>query len=222
MRDTPAEIDGDENETDDVEPGRVHRSRRRPLGLAVFLIVAGVVGFAAPFALTLEKIETLINPAYVPSCNISVLVSCGPNMASWQGSLFGFPNPIIGVASFAIVVCVGVSILAGARFARWYWMLFNLGIVLALVFVIWLISQSIFVLGTLCPYCMVVWIVVIALFWYVTVYNLKEGNIPVPAGVRNVAALFYPLLWLLVLVSYLVVFVIAQLRLDVIQSLINS
>ncbi|GGF39916.1 vitamin K epoxide reductase family protein [Subtercola lobariae] len=195
---------------------------RRPTGLAVFLIVAGVLGFVASFALTLEKIETLINPAYVPSCNISVLVSCGPNMASWQGSLFGFPNPIIGVASFAMVVVVGVSILAGARFARWYWMLFNLGIVLALIFVIWLMGQSIFVLGTLCPYCMVVWVVVIALFWYVTVFNLKEGNIPVPAGVRSIAALFYPWLWLLVLVSYLVVFVIAQLRLDVIQSLINS
>ena len=109
------------------------------------------------------------------------------------------------MASFAIVVCVGVSILAGARFARWYWMLFNLGIVLALVFVIWLISQSIFALGTLCPYCMVVWVVVIALFWYVTVFNLKEGNLPVGAGVRSVAALFYPFIWLLVLVSYLVV-----------------
>ncbi|MCU1476714.1 MAG: hypothetical protein JWQ64_1407 [Subtercola sp.] len=195
---------------------------RRFTGLAVFLVVTGIVGFGASFELIVEEIKTLMNPAFVPSCNISVLVACGPNMASWQGSLFGFPNPIIGVACFAIVAVVGVSILAGARFARWYWMLFNLGIVLALVFVIWLMSQSIFVLGTLCPYCMVVWVVVIALFWYVTAFNLKEGNIPVSAAVRSIAALFYPFLWLLVLVSYLIVFVIAQLRLDVIQSLINS
>ncbi|CAN5332674.1 vitamin K epoxide reductase family protein [soil metagenome] len=195
---------------------------RRPLGLAIFIIVAGLIGFAASFALTLEKIETLVNPSYVPSCNISVLVSCGPNMASWQGSLFGFPNPLIGVATFAIVVCVGFSLLAGARFAKWYWMLFNLGIVLALVFVIWLMSQSIFVLGTLCPYCMVVWTVVIALFWYVTGYNLKEGNIPVGEGVRQIAALFFPVLWLFALACYLIIFVIAQLRLDVIASLLNG
>ncbi|MEF2976603.1 vitamin K epoxide reductase family protein [Subtercola sp. YIM 133946] len=222
MSDAPPNTPLDEGEDGVVESSAETPTTRRPLAFAVFLVIAGLVGFGASFALTLEKIETLINPSYVPSCNISVLVSCGPNMASWQGSLFGFPNPLIGVASFAIVVAVGVSMLAGARFARWYWMLFNLGIVLALVFVIWLISQSIFVLGTLCPYCMVVWVVVIALFWYVTVFNLKEGNIPVPEGVRSVAALFYPFLWLLVLVSYLIVFVIAQLRLDVIQSLINS
>jgi uncharacterized membrane protein len=195
---------------------------RRPLGLAIFLVVAGVIGWIASFALTLEKIETLVNPNYVPSCNISVLVSCGPNMASPQGSLFGFPNPLIGVASFVAVIVVGMGILAGARFARWFWMLFNLGIVGALVFVIWLVGQSIFVLGTLCPYCMVVWTVVIPLFWYVTVYNLREGNIPVPAGVRSVARLFYPFLWLFVIVSYLVVAVLAQLRLDVITSLTNS
>ncbi|MDF2443706.1 MAG: hypothetical protein JWR01_1909 [Subtercola sp.] len=143
-------------------------------------------------------------------------------MASPQGSLFGFPNPLIGVACFVAVIVVGVGILAGATFARWFWVLFNLGIVAALVFVVWLVGQSIFVLGTLCPYCMVVWVVVIPLFWYVTVYNLREGNIPVPAGVRAVARLFFPFLWLFVLVSYLVVAVLAQLRLDVIASLTNS
>ncbi|WP_116410811.1 vitamin K epoxide reductase family protein [Subtercola boreus] len=195
---------------------------RRPVGLAVFLVIAGLIGWIASFALTLEKIETLVNPNYVPSCNISVLVSCGPNMASPQGSLFGFPNPLIGVACFIAVIVVGVGILAGATFARWFWMLFNLGIVFALVFVIWLIGQSIFVLGTLCPYCMVVWTMVIPLFWYVTVYNLREGNIPAPAGVRSIARLFFPFLWLFVIVSYLVVAVLAQLRLDVIASLTNS
>jgi uncharacterized membrane protein len=214
MSEAPA--DRLENPLVDASPAR------RFTSLAVFLVVTGVIGFAASFELLVEDIKTLINPAFVPSCNISVLVACGPNMASWQGNLFGFPNPIIGVACFAIVTVVGVSILAGTRFARWYWMLFNLGIVLALVFVIWLMSQSIFVLGTLCPYCMIVWVVVIALFWYVTVFNLKQGHFPVSAGVRSIAALFYPFLWLLVLVSYLIVFVIAQLRLDVIQSLINS
>ncbi|MDF2443705.1 MAG: hypothetical protein JWR01_1908 [Subtercola sp.] len=35
---------------------------RRPLGLAIFLVIAGVIGWIASFALTLEKIETLVNP----------------------------------------------------------------------------------------------------------------------------------------------------------------
>ncbi|MGA1838646.1 vitamin K epoxide reductase family protein [Herbiconiux sp. 11R-BC] len=195
---------------------------RRPIAFAVFLIVAGVIGWYSSFDLTLEKIQTLLNPAYKPTCDISPLVTCGPNMASWQGSIFGFPNPVIGVACFVAPIVVGVAILAGARFAKWFWVLFNLGIVLALVFVIWLISQSIFSLGTLCPYCMLVWSVVIPLFWYVTGYNLREGHFGNRGESREIAALVFPWLWTLVLLSYLVVVVIAQLRLDAITSIINS
>jgi hypothetical protein len=40
------------------------------------------------------------------------------------------------------------------------------------VFVHWLIFQSAFVIGALCPYCMVVWAVTIPTFFYVTVHNL--------------------------------------------------
>ena len=198
------------------------RESKRPLGLAVFFIIAGVIGWFASFDLLIEKIETLVNPYYVPSCNISPLVSCGPNMASAQGSVFGFPNPIIGVATFVAPIIVGFAILAGARFAKWFWVLFNLGIALALAFVIWLISQSIFVLGTLCPYCMVVWVVVIALFWYVTVFNLKEQNLPAPGILQQLARVFYPWSWLLAVLCYVIIAVLAQQRLDVVTSLLNS
>ena len=75
------------------------------------------------------------------------------------------------------MIAVGVGLLAGARFARWFWIAFNLGIAGALAFVIWLIGQSIFVLGTLCPWCMLVWIVTIPLFWVVTFRNLARGRL---------------------------------------------
>jgi uncharacterized membrane protein len=198
------------------------REYRRPIGLAVFLVVAGVIGLYSSFDLTLEKIQTLINPDYIPSCNISPLVTCGPNMASWQGSLFGFPNPIIGLAAFAAPIVVGAAILAGARFAKWFWVLFNLGFALGLAFVIWLMIQSIFALGTLCPYCMLVWLVVIPMFWYVTAYNVKEGNFGNGERSRGVAALLYPWVWTLVILSYLVIVVLAQLRLDAITTILRT
>jgi uncharacterized membrane protein len=195
---------------------------RRPIGLAVLLIVAGIAGWYASFDLTLEKIQTLINPDYVPTCNISPLVTCGPNMASWQGSIFGFPNPVIGVAAFVAPVLVGVAILAGARFANWFWVLFNLGFVGGIAFVGWLMVQSIFVLGTLCPYCMVVWVSVIPMFWYLTGYNLTQGHFGNRGGSREIAALLYPFLWVLVLLSYLAIVVMAQLRLDAITSIFST
>lgn len=195
---------------------------RRPIGLALLLIVAGVLGWYSSFDLTLEKIQTLINPDYVPSCNISPLVTCGPNMASSQGSVFGFPNPIIGVAAFIAPIVVGVAILAGARFAKWFWVLFNLGFVGAVAFIVWLMSVSIFVLGTLCPYCMLVWACVIPMFWYVTAYNVKQGHFGNGRGSREVAAVVYPWVWTLVLLSYLVIVVMAQLRLDAITTILRT
>jgi uncharacterized membrane protein len=192
---------------------------KRPVVLAIFLIVAGVVGWIAAFALTVEKFVLLTDPTEALGCDFSVLVQCRANLESWQGSLFGFPNPVIGLAAWIAPIVVGVALLAGARFARWFWVLFNLGVVGALAFVVWLISQSVFVLGTLCPWCMVTWSATIPLFWAVTLYNLREGNIPVAARVRRLGAALYGWVPAITLASYLVVAVIAQLRLDVLGSL---
>jgi uncharacterized membrane protein len=192
---------------------------KRPVVLAIFLIVAGVVGWIAAFALTVEKFVLLTDPTEALGCDFSVLVQCRANLESWQGSLFGFPNPVIGLAAWIAPIVVGVALLAGARFARWFWVLFNLGVVGALVFVVWLISQSVFVLGTLCPWCMVTWSATIPLFWAVTLYNLREGNVPVAARVRRLGAALYGWVPAITLASYLVVAVIAQLRLDVLGSL---
>jgi uncharacterized membrane protein len=192
---------------------------KRPVVLAIFLIVAGVVGWIAAFALTVEKFVLLTDPTEALGCDFSVLVQCRANLESWQGSLFGFPNPVIGLAAWIAPIVVGVALLAGARFARWFWVLFNLGVVGALGFVVWLISQSVFVLGTLCPWCMVTWSATIPLFWAVTLFNLREGNIPVAARVRRLGAALYGWVPAITLASYLVVAVIAQLRLDVLGSL---
>ena len=192
---------------------------KRPVALGIFFIVAGVIGWYAAFALTIEKFVTLTNPTEALGCDFSVLVQCRANLESWQGSLFGFPNPVIGLAAWIAPIVVGVALLSGARFARWFWVLFNLGVVAALAFVLWLISQSVFVLGTLCPWCMVTWSVTIPLFWALTLYNLREGTIPVPERARRVAGSLYSWVAVITLASYLVVAVVAQLRLDVLGSL---
>jgi uncharacterized membrane protein len=195
--------------------------RQRPLGLAVFLIISGILGLLAAWALTLDKFQILEHPQSKLNCDFSVIVACGPNLSSPQGALFGFPNPIIGVAGFVAPIAVGIAILAGARFAKWFWMLFNLGVVGAVLFVGWLIGQSIFVLGTLCPWCMVVWTVTIPMFWAVTLYNLSSGNIPVGARARKFFRAAYGWVPLITLLSYVVVAILAQVRLDVVGMLFS-
>lgn len=194
-------------------------SRTRPRVLAVWLIIAGVIGWWAAFSLTMERIHLLQNPGSTPSCDFSPLVQCGKNLESWQGSLFGFPNPLLGIAGWVAPVVVGVAILAGARFARWFWLAFELGMTAAFAFVIWLIAQSIFVLGTLCPWCMVTWVVTIPSFYAVTLHVLRTGILPAPAGVRRGADRLMGWVPLLAVLSYAVVAILAQLRLDVLGAL---
>ncbi|GAB3601995.1 vitamin K epoxide reductase family protein [Microbacterium aureliae] len=195
------------------------RSRTRPTALAIWLVLAGVVGWWAAFSLTMERFHLLLEPDALASCDFSVLVQCTANLESWQGSVFGFPNPILGLTGWVAPVAVGAALLAGARFARWFWLLFTAGMAFAFGFVVWLISQSVFVLGTLCPWCMVTWAVTIPTFYAVVLHGLRSGNLPAPAGVRRGADTLMGWVPLLAVVSYAVVAVIAQLRLDVLGSL---
>ena len=189
---------------------------RRPWALSVFLIVVGVLGWWAAFSLTLDKFALLADPEAALDCNFSPLVQCGKNLDSWQGAVFGFPNPLIGLGGFVAPIAVGVGLLAGARFARWFWIAFNIGVAGALAFVIWLISQSVYVLGTLCPWCMLVWSVTIPLFWVVTFRNAAEGVFG--ERLRRVGHALMPWIVPVTVACYLVVAVLAQLRLDILRA----
>ncbi|CAN5522446.1 vitamin K epoxide reductase family protein [soil metagenome] len=190
---------------------------RRPWILAIFLIVAGAAGWWAAFNLTLDKFIAYEHPKAALSCDFSLIVQCTANLNSPEGSVFGFPNPLIGLGGFAAVIAVGVAILAGARFANWFWIAFNVGIVGALAFVVFLIRQSIFHLGTLCPWCMLVWSVTIPLFWSVTIRNMTEGVYG--ASAARFGQALRPWTIPLTVASYLVVAIVAQLQLNVLSYL---
>lgn len=190
------------------------RAASRPTAFAVFTIVAGAIGWFASFELLTEYIKTLSNPTYEPNCNVSILVTCGPNMDSWQGSLFGFSNTIIGVSAFVAPIAVGVALLAGARFSRWFWALYQLGLLGGFVLICWLFSQSVFVLGTLCPWCMVVWSIMIPLWWVSFLRPYAVGDVPLSASAQSVFKRLYSWTWVIVLLCYAIIAFIAQLQLD--------
>lgn len=177
------------------------------------------MGLIAAFALTLDKFAVLENPAVILGCNRSVLVQCSVNLKSAQGSAFGFPNPLLGLMLFPAPIIVGVASLAGVRFPRWFWAAFNIGMAFAIGFVAWLMSVSVWVLGTLCPWCMVVWSVVIPMSLGTTLYNLREKNLPLGDGVARLAGKAYGWMPIITLVVYVIFAVIAQVRLDVLHRL---
>ncbi len=174
---------------------------------AVWILIAGVLGLAAAIALTVEKIELLIDPEYVPSCSFNPVLSCGSVMITPQASAFGFPNSLIGIVSFTIVVVTGVLALARVELPRWYWAGLAAGTLLGAAFVHWLIFQSLYRIGALCPYCMVVWAVTIPLLVVVAVIALAPQRNNTAARVLHtwrwsLVALWFTGLVLLILVRF--------------------
>ncbi|MBU8578858.1 MULTISPECIES: vitamin K epoxide reductase family protein [Brevibacterium] len=160
----------------------------RHVPFAVVLLATGVIGWVASAILVSERLALYENPAHVTSCDINPWVSCGKVMGSWQSELFGFPNPLIGIVAFAVVITTGMALLAGAQLARWYWIGLQIGVSLGSVFVIWLWSQALFDLYLLCLYCMIVWAAMIPLVLLLTIRNLVHGAIPAPAGLVRFTA----------------------------------
>jgi uncharacterized membrane protein len=162
--------------------------RPTPLGgrtMALLLVALGAIGFAASFALAWEKYLGFINPERTASCSLNLFVTCTAAMDSWQGALFGFPNPYLGVAAFPVVITTGVVLLTGARLPRWYWMSLLVGTLLGQALVFFLMWTSFYSIVALCPYCMVVWTVMWPLTWYQIVRGAQTGDLPMGAGLRD-------------------------------------
>lgn len=202
-----------------IDLGAPAEVRLRPgRGLAIFWIVAGLLGWTVAFLLYQEYIGQLTGADAIISCDISPIVTCGPNLLTPGGNLLGFSNSIIGIVLFVGPVYAGVSALAAREgLAAWYWRTFAAFVTAAFVFVHVLAYRSVFEYGSLCPWCMVVWLVTIPLFWSVLGWTLRAGVWGRRGGRTGAAILSW--LPLVVLLDYLLIAVSAQLRLDVIGSL---
>lgn len=191
-------------------------------GFAIASILLGAVGWFASFELATEYIKKLKSPDYVPNCDFSILVTCGPNMDSAQGSVLGFSNTLIGLFAFFAPIFVGFALLAGAKFAKWFWWVYISGLALGFYFVFWLATQSVFVLGTLCPWCMVVWTVTIPLFIVTLLRSFAKGNAGGGSGIQRLANALYSWSWVLILACYLLIALLAQIGVDWIGFMLGS
>lgn len=175
----------------------------RPAGMAWTLLVTSLVALAATIVIIVERSILAADPGHRTSCDLNPWVSCGQVMQSWQAMTFGFPNTYIGIVAFSVLITVAVSLFAGARFARWYWLLMNVGILAGFAFCVWLWYSAVYSIGTLCLYCMIVWAMVIAQLVLVTSRNIQTGTLPASPGAARLAR---ELAWPVILILYVLVF----------------
>jgi uncharacterized membrane protein len=140
------------------------------------MLVFGIIGLIVSFILAVEEIHLLKNPNAVLSCSINIVLNCSTVMQTWQASVFGFPNMLIGLMGYPVVITTAVVALVGAKLPRWYWIAANICYGLGVLFAYWLFFNSVYVIQVLCPWCLVITFSTTILFAAITHYNLRENT----------------------------------------------
>lgn len=170
--------------------------------IGLILLITGVIGWLASGWLVLERLELYKDPNHVASCDMNPFISCSSVMKTAQASILGFPNPLLGVAAFAVLITTAVILLTGAKLPRWYWLSLQAGVTAGFALVMWFFSQSVFVIGALCPYCMVVWSMVIPLFILLTGYNIENNHL-FPKSRVGLTKVYLEWQWILIALVFL-------------------
>lgn len=117
------------------------------------MTAGGVIGMMAAFFQTTEKIQLLKNKDAVLACDLSSVFSCTNVLNAWQSSVFGFPNSLMCMALFTIFASTALVGLSGGALPR----KLRLGIqglsLFTLGFALWFLTQSIYVINSLCILC---------------------------------------------------------------------
>lgn len=141
------------------------------------LAICAVIGLGASFTLLGDTFAVARDPSFNPSCNINPLLSCASVMESDQAEFLGIPNPAFGIAAFTALLVFAVLVWVDTKFKPWVWKA-GLGAATAgLAYVVYLYLTSLLVLGTICPWCFVTWLVTIATFWALWTHALAEGYV---------------------------------------------
>jgi len=141
---------------------------------AWILTVGGLAGAVAMTWQASERITMLKNPGKILSCNLNPIVDCGTVLGNRWAALFGFPNAFIGMIVFAALALSGVLLLTGNKSNRQFKnVILGLSTTL-LLFSMWFFGTSLYVIGKVCIFCFVGWVVSVPIFLYGLLYWLED------------------------------------------------
>lgn len=153
-----------------------------------------------------ERIHMLKNPGGALSCNLNPIVDCGTVLGNRWAALFGFPNAFIGMIVFAMLALSGLYILLGTTPNRSYRNVVMALASILLAFSVWFFGMSLYVIGKVCIFCAVGWIVSIPIFVY-TLANWTNEQSGIGKFFRknhiNLIAVSYVVMLMLYLLKFL-------------------
>ncbi len=142
----------------------------------VAMLVSSILSLIASLVLSYDAIKLAANPSGKLSCDVNAVVSCGKVARSWQSHLLGFPNAFLGLMTEPVVISVAVAGLGLVAFPRWFLRTAHVVYTAGLLFALWLLSQSFFVIKAFCPWCLLVTASTITVFSTMTRINVMENT----------------------------------------------
>ena len=149
------------------------------------MLVGAIGSLVASFVLSVEAVELAANPEAVLSCSVNVVINCATVGVHPSAHLLGFPNSFLGLIAEPIVITVAIAGLAGVKFPRKFMFTAQIFYTLGLVFAYWLFATSYFVIGALCPWCLLVTATTTFVWFAITRYNIRENNLYLPKKVSD-------------------------------------
>ena len=113
----------------------------------------GAIGLVAAFIQILEKLQLLKHVGDPLTCDLNSVFSCSNVLNAWQSSVFGFPNSLMCMVFFTTFLVFGLTGLSGATLPRRLRLAVQGLALFVLAFAIWFLTQSIYVIGSLCVLC---------------------------------------------------------------------
>lgn len=156
----------------------------------ISMLVGAICSLIASLVLSIEAVELAANPEAILSCSINIVLNCATVGLHPSAHLFGFPNSFLGLMAEPVVITVAIAGLSGVKFGRKFMFAAQICYTLGLIFAYYLFAMSYFVIGALCPWCLLVTATTTFVWFAITRYNIRENNLYLPKKVASAARRF--------------------------------
>lgn len=151
------------------------------------MLTGSILSLIASFVLSVEAVELAKNPDAILSCSVNIILNCATVGLHPSSSMLGFPNPFLGLMAESVVITVAIAGLSGVKFPRLFMAVAQFFYTLGLIFALTLLYISMFIIGALCPWCLLVTLTTILVWFAITRYNIRENNLFLPKNVSKKA-----------------------------------
>ena len=149
------------------------------------MLVGSIASLIASFVLSVEAVELARDPEVVLACSVNIILNCATVGLHESAYLFGFPNSFLGMIAEPVVITVAIAGLAGVKFPKLFMAVAQVFYTLGFIFALYLLSVSYFVIGALCPWCLLVTLTTTLVWFAITRYNIREDNLYLPRNIQN-------------------------------------